>query len=233
MIGHFQSATPEQAVHAIEVASEAFQKWKRVPVQERADVLFKAAEILRAKRFENNAWMILEAGKTWVEADADTAEAIDFCEFYGREALRYAEPQPLTRLKGEDNELWYIPLGRRRRHSALEFSLRHPGRNDDSRTGERQYGCAETFLRHAGHRGLLHEHSAGSRNASGRRQLRDGQRRHDRQCACGTPRNPLRVLYRLQGSRTAYRGGSRPAETRADLDQAGGGGDGREGLSSL
>jgi len=110
-IGHFQSASPEQAVRAVEVAARAFEKWKRVPVQQRAAVLFRAAEILRAKRFENNAWMILEAGKTWVEADADTAEAIDFCEFYGREALRYAEPQPLTRLKGEDNELRYIPLG--------------------------------------------------------------------------------------------------------------------------
>ena len=38
--------------------------------------------------------MIFEVGKSWAEADADTAEAIDFCEFYGREALRYAGPQP-------------------------------------------------------------------------------------------------------------------------------------------
>ena len=74
-------------------------------------MLFRAAALLRARRFENNAWMILETGKTWVEADADTAEAIDFCEFYGREALRYAGPQPLTKLEGEDNELRYIPLG--------------------------------------------------------------------------------------------------------------------------
>ena len=111
VVGVFQSATPEQAVHAIDVASRTFENWKRVPAEKRADVLFRAAEILREKRFENNAWMILEAGKTWVEADADTAEGIDFCEFYAREALRYAAPQPLTRLKGEDNELRYIPLG--------------------------------------------------------------------------------------------------------------------------
>jgi 1-pyrroline-5-carboxylate dehydrogenase len=111
VVGYFQSATPEQAIHAIGVAAKTFETWKRVPAKERADVLFRTAEIMRARRFENNAWMILEAGKTWVEADADTAEAIDFCEFYGREALRYAEPQPLTRLKGEDNELRYIPLG--------------------------------------------------------------------------------------------------------------------------
>jgi 1-pyrroline-5-carboxylate dehydrogenase len=111
IVGIFQSAGREQAGLAIDAATEAFESWKRAPVRARANVLFRAAERLRARRFECNAWMILEVGKTWVEADADTAEAIDFCEFYGREALRYAERQPLTRIKTEDNELRYIPLG--------------------------------------------------------------------------------------------------------------------------
>ncbi len=111
VVGVFQSATTEHASQAVEVATQTFEKWKRVPVQERADILFRTAEILRARRFEHNAWMILEVGKTWIEADADTAEAIDFCEFYAREALRYAGKQPLTQLEGEDNELKYIPLG--------------------------------------------------------------------------------------------------------------------------
>ncbi|MBN2244118.1 MAG: L-glutamate gamma-semialdehyde dehydrogenase [Acidobacteria bacterium] len=111
LIGTFQSADPGQAARAVDVAAAAFEKWKRAPVQERANVLFRAAQRLRARRFEGNAWMILETGKTWPEADADTAEAIDFCEFYGREALRYAERQPLTRIKTEDNDLRYIPLG--------------------------------------------------------------------------------------------------------------------------
>jgi 1-pyrroline-5-carboxylate dehydrogenase len=111
VIGIFQSATPEHAARAIDVASQAFTRWKKVPASERADVLFRAAEILRKRRFENNAWLILEAGKSWTEADADTAEAIDFCEFYAREALRYASAQPITPFKGENNELRYIPLG--------------------------------------------------------------------------------------------------------------------------
>jgi 1-pyrroline-5-carboxylate dehydrogenase len=111
VIGIFQSATREQATRAVEAAAAAFDSWKRVPATERAGVLFRAAGLLRQRRFENNAWMILEVGKSWAEADADTAEAIDFCEFYGREALRYAEPQPLTPVPGERNVLEYIPLG--------------------------------------------------------------------------------------------------------------------------
>ncbi len=111
VIGIFQSGTAEQAARAVEVAAATFETWKKVPAEERAGVLFRTAGILRARRFESNAWMILEVGKSWPEADADTAEAIDFCEFYGREALRYAGPQPLTPYPGEKNQLRYIPLG--------------------------------------------------------------------------------------------------------------------------
>ncbi len=111
VVGIFQSATAEQATLAVELAARTFESWKRVPARDRADVLFRAAAALRSRRFENNAWMILEVGKSWAEADADTAEAIDFCEFYAREALRYAGPQPLTPYPGEKNQLKYIPLG--------------------------------------------------------------------------------------------------------------------------
>ena len=111
ILGIFQSATQEQAVHAIEAADDAFQTWKKVPATERAEAFFRAADLLRARRFEANAWMILEVGKPWLEADGEAAEAIDFCEFYAREALRYAGPQPLTRIPTERNELRYIPLG--------------------------------------------------------------------------------------------------------------------------
>ncbi|MDX9791498.1 MAG: L-glutamate gamma-semialdehyde dehydrogenase, partial [Candidatus Kapabacteria bacterium] len=71
----------------------------------------KAAEIMRQRRMEINAWMITEAGKNFAEADADTCEAIDFLDFYAHEALRYAEMQPLTPYNGEKNEYFYIPLG--------------------------------------------------------------------------------------------------------------------------
>ncbi len=69
-------------------------------LQKEQDTSFKAAKIARRRRFEINAWMILEAGKNYAEADGDTAEGIDFLEFYAREMLRYASKQPITPVKG-------------------------------------------------------------------------------------------------------------------------------------
>src|SRR5262249_8170272 len=66
---------------------------------------------MRERRHTFSAWMVLEVGKSWAEADADTAEAIDFLEFYAREMLRYDAPEPLTQLPGEKDQLVYVPLG--------------------------------------------------------------------------------------------------------------------------
>jgi len=111
VIGTFPNAGSEQAEQALVAANRAFESWKTVPVAERAELLFKTAATIRDRKFEFAAWMCFESGKNWVEADADVAEAIDFLEFYGREALRYADPGPLTPVAGEENRLVYIPLG--------------------------------------------------------------------------------------------------------------------------
>lgn len=111
VIGETSSASLEDANRAIEAASRSFESWKNTPASDRSEFLFKAAELIRARRERYNALLVFEVGKSWIEADADTAEAIDFLEFYAREALRYAEPQPLTPIAGEENELLYVPLG--------------------------------------------------------------------------------------------------------------------------
>ena len=111
LVGDVSAASLEQANRAIELAHERFATWKNTTAEERAAFLFKAAEIVRERRYHYNALMVYEVGKSWVEADADTAEAIDFLEFYAREALRYAGKQPVTPIPGEENELRYIPLG--------------------------------------------------------------------------------------------------------------------------
>ena len=96
---------------AIEAAANAFKIWRDVPAADRAEYLFKAADVMRRRKNELSACMVFEVSKTWAEADGDVAEAIDFCEFYGREMIRWSGHQPITKYEGEDNRLEYIPLG--------------------------------------------------------------------------------------------------------------------------
>src|SRR6185369_17920402 len=93
LVGRFNKATKELANRAVETAYETFQTWRNTPAHERAELLFRVAKIMRERRHELSAWMIYEVAKTWPEADADTAEAIDFCEFYARGMLRFAGKQ--------------------------------------------------------------------------------------------------------------------------------------------
>jgi 1-pyrroline-5-carboxylate dehydrogenase len=111
VLGEAALAGPAEVDLAVAKAAEAFETWKRVPFTERAELLFRAARLLRRRRFEFDALLVREAGKVWREADADTAEAIDFLEFYGREMLRYGVEQTLEPIAGEDNRLEYLPLG--------------------------------------------------------------------------------------------------------------------------
>jgi 1-pyrroline-5-carboxylate dehydrogenase len=111
VVGRFHKATKELANRAVETAYETFQTWRNVPAEERAQLLFRVAALMRERKHELSAWMVHEVAKTWPEADGDTAEAIDFCEFYAREMLRYASEQPLVKLTGEQNHLEYIGLG--------------------------------------------------------------------------------------------------------------------------
>ena len=111
IVGSFMLAGRDEADKAINAAARTFESWKNVPGPERAEYLFKAAQVIRDRRLEINAWMISEVGKNFLEADADTAEAIDFLEFYGREAIRLSGPQEVVPITGEINYLEYLPLG--------------------------------------------------------------------------------------------------------------------------
>jgi 1-pyrroline-5-carboxylate dehydrogenase len=110
VIGRFPENGAAEGERAVEAASGAFPAWADTPWADRAHLLFELAERLRRDKHYYSAWMVKEVGKTWPEADGDTAEAIDFCEYYAREALRYGKPVPV--LQTEDrNELVYVPLG--------------------------------------------------------------------------------------------------------------------------
>ena len=87
VVGTTAAATAEHADQAVAAAKEAFAEWNALGVGARADYLRRAAEVLRRRRFELAAWEVFECGKGWRESDADICEAIDFCEFYAREAM--------------------------------------------------------------------------------------------------------------------------------------------------
>lgn len=111
IVGSHAKASAELATKAIADAAAFFPEWARTPVDERVAILVKTAAILRERKYEFNAWLVLEAGKSWAEAEAETAEAIDFCEYYARQMVRWANPEPLLQMAGERNELEYLPLG--------------------------------------------------------------------------------------------------------------------------
>src|SRR5258708_15786884 len=111
VIGVHQRAGAEHVEPAMQAAQAAFTTWSRTAVEERAGLLFRAAALIRERSFEFCAWLTLEVGKNWGEADADVGETIDFLEFYGREALRLRDAKTPIQLPGERNQLRYIPLG--------------------------------------------------------------------------------------------------------------------------
>jgi 1-pyrroline-5-carboxylate dehydrogenase len=111
VIGTVGSCTAEDAENAVRVASEAFATWSKVDPMLRARYLVKVAAILRRRIYEFSAWMVYEVSKSWLEAYADAAEAIDFLEFYARQMEKMANGVPTTEFPGEENEVRYIPLG--------------------------------------------------------------------------------------------------------------------------
>jgi 1-pyrroline-5-carboxylate dehydrogenase len=111
VIGRVSKANQELAEKAMQEAVTAFESWKKVKPEIRADVLFKAAAIIRRRKHEFSALLTKEAGKPWNEADADTAEAIDFLEFYARQMLKLKNGVPVESRPGEYNRYDYIPLG--------------------------------------------------------------------------------------------------------------------------
>ncbi len=111
VVGRVAKANKELAERAMKTADEAFRTWSRTSPEARADILFRAAAIVRRRKHEFSAWLVKEAGKPWREADADTAEAIDFMEYYGRQMLKLKDGIPVESRPGETNRFFYIPLG--------------------------------------------------------------------------------------------------------------------------
>ncbi len=111
LVGRVACAGIEQASAAVKAAVDAAAKWRAVPADERADILVKLAGLMRAERFQLAALEVFEVGKAWIEADADIAEAIDFCDFYAAEMRRLGRAEPTAIVPGETSVQEYLPRG--------------------------------------------------------------------------------------------------------------------------
>ncbi|MEM5636492.1 L-glutamate gamma-semialdehyde dehydrogenase [Bacillus toyonensis] len=111
LVGRVSKASRELAEKAMQVADATFQTWRKSKPEMRADILFRAAAIVRRRKHEFSAILVKEAGKPWNEADADTAEAIDFMEYYARQMLKLKDGIPVESRPIEYNRFSYIPLG--------------------------------------------------------------------------------------------------------------------------
>ncbi|HKE76463.1 MAG TPA: bifunctional proline dehydrogenase/L-glutamate gamma-semialdehyde dehydrogenase, partial [Acidimicrobiales bacterium] len=113
VVARAASTTVEDVDRAVAAAVEARAAWRRTPAAGRAAVLFRAAAWLRDRRHEIAALECLEAGKPWDQSDADVCEAVDFCEYYGREMLRLdgAVADLVQSPPGETNRLSYQGKG--------------------------------------------------------------------------------------------------------------------------
>ncbi len=110
VIGQVGSITIEQAEQAVQAAKTVFSGWKQTPAQERAAILYRAAEIMEQRRDQLAAWMVLETGKVLREGDGEVSEAIDFLRYYADEAVRL-ESGYNRDLPGETNHYHYQPRG--------------------------------------------------------------------------------------------------------------------------
>lgn len=111
VIGVHAEASVEQAAEAVNVAAETFKTWSKTPVADRVELLLRASSLIKQRHFEFCAWLTVEVGKNWAEADADVGECIDFLEFYAREMLRLDSATTPIQFPGEKNRLRYVPVG--------------------------------------------------------------------------------------------------------------------------
>lgn len=111
VIGIHEKASADLARQAVDAAHAFFPTWSATPASRRIELVLNAAAILRRRKLEFDSWLVLEAGKSWNEAEADVSEAIDFCEYYARQMAKLAAPVPTFQLPGERSEMVYIPLG--------------------------------------------------------------------------------------------------------------------------
>jgi 1-pyrroline-5-carboxylate dehydrogenase len=111
VVARFSALGTSDVETQVKKGTLAFQDWKRTTPEKRQELMETLANIIERRRYEFNALMMIETGKTWIEADADTCEAIDFVRYYAQSLNNWKQNEDLVRIPGQKNQLNYIPLG--------------------------------------------------------------------------------------------------------------------------
>lgn len=111
LVGRSARGRPQQIDEALAAAWQAFGPWAGRPMDDRIALVRRLADVMRSRRFELAAWMTFEAAKNYPEADADVAEAIDFCEYYAAQAPALDGEHETYPSPGENNTAVLVPLG--------------------------------------------------------------------------------------------------------------------------
>ncbi|MES2856630.1 MAG: bifunctional proline dehydrogenase/L-glutamate gamma-semialdehyde dehydrogenase, partial [Bdellovibrionota bacterium] len=111
VVGRVHVAGIPEAESAMKAAKAAYPAWRRTPVEKRAAMIDKLADIFARDRMTINALEVLEAGKPWEEADGDVTEAIDFCRYYAKEMRRLDRGEKMGGIPGETSQYMYQPRG--------------------------------------------------------------------------------------------------------------------------
>lgn len=95
LIGVFQKSTRDDVGRAIDAAQRAYRHWRLVPAPRRAEILFRAAQLLADRKESLARDMTREMGKVLDETRGDVQEAIDMTFFMAGEGRRqYGQTVP-------------------------------------------------------------------------------------------------------------------------------------------
>ncbi len=111
IIGYAAKAKQKEIDLAFNAAEAAFADWQHWSMESRARAVSKLAAVMRRRKLELSAWLTLESGKNYTEAEADVAEAIDFCEYYARQSLALGNTIHEYDFKGQQNTSFLKAIG--------------------------------------------------------------------------------------------------------------------------
>ena len=90
LVCEMSRADKEQTLQILDIAEKDAGGWRKTTIEQRHEIMYKAANLLGAMRGDLNGAMCAITGKTVEEADVEVSEAIDYCRFYTTTMKKYA-----------------------------------------------------------------------------------------------------------------------------------------------